>query len=109
MDDNTRQTASDLTECLTALGATARPMFGGFTVYVDDKVVGLVCDGRVFVKPSGADADLARFAESVPAYPGAKNSWRLPEHALRDDPDRIVAFFRATADALPPRPARRRR
>lgn len=106
MDDATRRTAEDLVDCLMPLQATVRPMFGGYCVYLDGKVVGLVCDGRVFVKPSGAEALMDGYAAPAAAYPGAKDSWRLPAGALRDDPERVVEIFRATSDALP---ARKRR
>ena len=109
MDVPTRRVAEDLTECLAPLNATTRAMFGGYCVYVDDKEAGLVCDGRVFVKPSSADEILSGFADPAPAYPGAKDSWRLPASAHVDEPDRVVAIFRATADALPARRARKKR
>lgn len=107
MDDDTRQTADDLVECLLPLKASVRAMFGGYCVYIDDKVVGLVCDGRVFVKPSKAETIISGFAEPAPAYPGAKDSWRLTEGMIRDDPDRVIDIFRATADALPARKRRK--
>lgn len=81
-------------------------MFGGYCEYIDGNVVGLVCDGRGFVKCSGADRTLAGYAEPAPAYPGARNSRRLPTDALRDEPERVVGIFRSTADALPVRSAR---
>jgi hypothetical protein len=82
-------------------------MFGGYCVYIDEKVVGLVCDGRIFVKITPAML-LDGWADQAPAYPGAKDSWRLPGDALVADPDRVVEAFRVTAAALPAKRPRKR-
>jgi TfoX/Sxy family transcriptional regulator of competence genes len=108
LDERTRQTAGDLVSHLAPIEATAKAMFGGYCVYVDGKVVGLVCDGRIFVKPTPETESLDTWADRAPAYPGAKDSWRLPNDALVSDPDRVVEAFRVTAAALPaPRPRKR--
>lgn len=82
MDEPTRALAEDLVEAMRPLDVRVRAMFGGYTFYVDDKVVGLVNDGRVFVKRSSAEALLDGLAELAPAYPGARESWRLAADAL---------------------------
>lgn len=102
------QLAEDLVECLTPLNATARAMFGGYCVYIDGKVVALVCDERIFIKPSSADTALSDYAEPAPAYAGAKESWRLPVDALENDPIRVIQIVEATAAALPAKRPRRR-
>ena len=107
MDELTKRVADDLLDCLAPLEAHVRAMFGGYCVYIDDKVTGLVCDGRVFVKPSPAESTLEEFADLHPAYPGARRSWRLPAEALSDDPDRVIAIFKETAHLLP-KPRRKR-
>ncbi len=106
LDDPTRGIAADLIEALRPLDARAKAMFGGYCVYVDDKVVGLVCDGHVFVKTSARDELLRGWAQLAPAYPGAKHSWRLPGGAVRDAPDRVRAVVEQVAAALPPRTPR---
>lgn len=108
MNDETRLMAGELVSCLAPIEATARAMFGGYCVYVDGKVAGLVCDGRVFVKPTPATASLAGWADQAPPYDGAKDSWRLPADALTSDPDRVIEAFRATAAALPAKQPRKR-
>ena len=67
LDDATKQAGDDLLEVLQPLDARVRAMFGGLTFYVDDKVAGVVCDGRVFVKRSGRDELFDGFAELAPA------------------------------------------
>lgn len=101
IDDDTRAAADDLVEALQPLDARAKAMFGGYCFYVDDKVVGLVCDGHVFVKRSSRDDLLQEFATLSPAYPGAKESWRLPTRAVIDEPDRVREIIELVADCLP--------
>lgn len=69
LDQPTRAATEELIEALQPLAARARAMFGGYCFYVDDKVVGLVCDGRVFVKTSPRDELLRGWADLAPAYP----------------------------------------
>lgn len=100
-DRATQDAVDDLLEALQPLNSRAKAMFGGYCFYVDEKVTGLVCEGRVFVKRSVRDDVLQELAELAPAYPGAKDSWRLPEEALRADPDRVRQIIEEVAAALP--------
>ncbi|MDF1839125.1 MAG: TfoX/Sxy family protein [Planctomycetota bacterium] len=73
-----------------------RHMFGGCTLYSNDKVVALICDGQVFVKPTDAAA-----------YPGAKPSF-LIDSGL-DDHNWFSELIRVTEAALPkPRPKKKK-
>lgn len=79
-----------------------RKMFGEYAIYVDDKLVALVCDDQLFVKPTPAGRALLGTPVEAPPYPGAKPSFLLEE---LDDDELLTALFRATAAALPgPRP-----
>jgi TfoX/Sxy family transcriptional regulator of competence genes len=106
IDDETRLVAADLGDALLPLNPTVKAMFGGYCYYVDGKVVGVVCDGRIFVKRSSEDGLFVDAAELAPAYPGAKDSWRLALGMERTDPDRLRALIAQVAVALP---ARRKR
>lgn len=80
-----------------------RKMFGEYALYVDGRVVALVCDNMLFVKPTDAGRALLGAVEEAPPYPGAKPHWRLDE--VLDDGERLGRLLRATAAALPlPRP-----
>ncbi|MBN1384383.1 MAG: VF530 family DNA-binding protein [Elusimicrobia bacterium] len=47
-------------------------MFGGYTIYCDGKVVALVCNNQLFIKPTvSGRAFVGKVVESPP-YPGAK-------------------------------------
>jgi TfoX/Sxy family transcriptional regulator of competence genes len=56
-----------------------KPMFGEYGIWVEGKIVGLICDDLLFLKPSkGVAAHVAGFDEAPP-YPGAKPSFIVPE------------------------------
>ena len=84
-------------------GASARKMFGEYALYLDGRVVGLICDDRLYVKPlAGARALLPGAEEGLP-YPGAKP--HLVADAWLDEPDSLAQALRAVAAALPvPKP-----
>jgi TfoX/Sxy family transcriptional regulator of competence genes len=86
---------------LGAAGAIAfRRMFGEYALYFDTKVVGLLCDNQLFVKPTEAGrALLGHAAREGQPYPGAK-PWLLIGEDL-DDRALLVRLIRTTADALP--------
>ncbi len=87
---------------------SARKMFGEYAIYLDGKVVALVCDDRCFLKPTQATASLVADCPLQPPYPGAKPQPVIDE--LLDDAATIADLFRLTAAALPapkPKPARK--
>lgn len=80
-----------------------RKMFGEYAVYCDEKVVALVCDNQLFVRPTAAaKAVLGEYREGPP-YPGAKL------HVLIDtqleESELLTELIRATALLTPlPKP-----
>lgn len=84
---------------------TCKKMFGEYALYCDGKVVALVCDNQLFVKPTpGGRAHIGAPVEAPP-YPGAK-VYFLVEDAF-EDRTWISSLIRTTAkelpDAKPPR------
>jgi TfoX/Sxy family transcriptional regulator of competence genes len=82
-----------------------RPMFGEYGLYLEDKVVGFVCDNTVFLKitPAGQTL-LGPDAPTGPCYPGSK-----PYFILEDieDQEAMRALLVATYQSLPaPKPKR---
>jgi TfoX/Sxy family transcriptional regulator of competence genes len=75
----------------------ARKMFGEFAIYCDDKVVALVCDNQLFVKPTVAGKKLLGDPSLAPPYPGAKPYFLMDV----DDPELLSALIAATARELP--------
>ena len=87
-----------------AAGAiTFRKMFGEFALYCDGKVVALVCDNQLFVKPTAGGRKFAGRVAEAPPYPSAKPSLLIDERL--DDQGWIGALIRITAAELPvPKP-----
>lgn len=85
-----------------------RKMFGEYAIYVGNKVVALVCDDRLFLKPTPAGRALLDAPVEAPPYPGAKPYLVIDDHV--DDPELLSALFRATAADVPePKPKRPKR
>lgn len=100
------ETVAYLLDVLADLPLSARRMFGEYALYLEGRVVALVCDDQLFLKQTpGAMAALPGCATGFP-YPGAK-SHLLVTDAL-DDPQPILAALRAIATEVAP-PAQRRR
>ena len=78
-------------------------LFGEYGLWLDGKIVGLVCDDQLLVKPTAAGrALLGGSPPEVPPYPQAKG-WLLVEDL--DDGEALRGLLRATAGALPAAPA----
>jgi TfoX/Sxy family transcriptional regulator of competence genes len=84
-----------------------RKMFGEFAVYLDGKVVGLICDDELFLKPTAECKAFLGEVTEAPPFPGAKNFYLLS--AILDDAERLSQALLITARALPDRKAKPRR
>ena len=89
-------------------GVRARKMFGEYALYYQEKVVGLVCDDLVYLKPTVKGVALLEgHFELLPAYPGAKPSLCLNEEVL-ENRELFGELVDVTAAALPaPKPKKR--
>lgn len=84
---------------------SSKKMFGEYALYLDGKVIALVCDNQLFLKPTAAARQLLMSVSEHPPYPGAKLYFRIDEGI--DDPDLLQRLFQITAQALPrPQPRR---
>lgn len=98
---DTVQHLIDLSGLGTAL--SWRRMFGEFALYLDGRVVALVCDDQVYLKPTDAGRRLLGTPTEAPPYPGAKPHFLL--QAELDDPPLLRQALQVTAAALPlPKP-----
>ena len=80
-----------------------RKMFGEYALYLDGKVVALICDDQLFLKPTSEGQAYLGNVSEAPPYPGAKNYFLLVSEL--DDPDQLGGVLQVTARALPaPRP-----
>ncbi len=52
---------------------SCRRMMGEYLIYYKGKLIGDICDNRVFIKPVSSALDLLPDAEMCPPYQGAKD------------------------------------
>jgi DNA transformation protein and related proteins len=82
---------------------SSRKMFGEYAIYCDQKVVALVCDNQLFVKPTIAGRAAIANPVEAPPYPRAKPYFLISEQL--DDRPWMANLIRLTADELPmPKP-----
>ncbi len=100
-----KRTVDDLLEQAMGAGAvSAKPMFGEYGVYLDGKMIGLICDDQLYVKPTASGRLQAGPVSEASPYPGAKPHL-LIEADRWDDAEWLSDLLRATAAALPlPKP-----
>jgi len=58
---------------------TFKKMFGEYGLYFDDKLFGLVCDNKLYIKPTQAGREYINDVVEAPPYPGAKPSFLIEE------------------------------
>lgn len=76
-----------------------KKMFGEYGVYCDDKIVALICDNRLFIKPTeGGKAFIGNVVEAPP-YPGAKMYFLIEDNL--EAREWISELIRITAAELP--------
>jgi TfoX/Sxy family transcriptional regulator of competence genes len=96
-----QSTIDHLLDQLTMLDdVTARKMFGEYALYHSGKVVALICDDQLFIKPSPAEVTFKSRCQEASPYPGAKNYWLVPEE-LWQEREWLAEVVKQTADALP--------
>jgi len=87
---------------------TFRKMFGEYAIYCEGKVVALVCDNQLFVKPTTAGRSFVGQVVEAPPYQGAKAHFLVGEKL--DDRDWISNLVRITGEELPlPKPRKPKR
>ena len=77
-----------------------RKMFGEFAVYCDDKVVALVCDDQLFVRPTPGGRAFIGLPVESPPYPGARPHFLIEGDI--DDREWLTGLIEVTARELPP-------
>lgn len=90
-------------------GVAARPMFGEVGLYLEGKLVALVCDDQLFVKPTSGGRAFAPDASEAAPYPGAKPCLLIDAERCDDGPW-LKDLLRRTAAELPlPKPKNKRK
>jgi len=84
-----------------------RKMFGEYAVYSNDKVVGLICDNQLFIKPTVAGREFIGEPVEAPPYPGAKNSFLIEDKL--EDGEWLSELIRISEQELPmPKPRKKK-
>ena len=78
----------------------ARKMFGEYGIYCDGKMVAVVCDDELFVKPTTAGRALLGDVTEKPPFEVAK-PWFLIDGDRWDDAAALARLFKITAAELP--------
>lgn len=86
----------------------ARKMFGEYALYCNEKVVALVCDDKLFVKPTTAGRKLLTTLDEAPPYPGSKNYFHISGDYW-EDKEWLSNLIATTANELPmPKPKKKK-
>jgi TfoX/Sxy family transcriptional regulator of competence genes len=96
-----QRTADLILDLIASAGpVSARKMFGEFGVYCDGKMVALICDDELFVKPTSAGrAYIGKVVEASP-YKGAKPCFLIPGEKW-DDGDWLASLIKISTAELP--------
>ena len=82
---------------------TYRKMFGEYALYSKGKVVALICDDQLFVKPTDAGRSFIGEVVESPPYPGAKLAFLIQDKI--EDTKWLTQLITLTEDELPrPKP-----
>ncbi len=77
---------------------TAKKMFGEYALYCDGTFVALVCDNRLFVKPTDLGRAYIGAVVEAPPYPEAKLYFLIEDQC--EDRDWISELIKLTVEGL---------
>lgn len=96
-----QSTVDFIIDQISSIGAvSAKKMFGEYGIYCGEKMVGLVCDDQLFIKPTPEGRNLLGECDEAPPYPGAKPCLVIPGE-LWDDQEALSRLVAVTAAQLP--------
>jgi TfoX/Sxy family transcriptional regulator of competence genes len=85
---------------------TYKKMFGEYGLYFDNKLFALVCDNKLYIKPTQAGRDYIKDVVEAPPYLGAKPSFLIEEQL--DDHVWLRRLVTITVKELPePKPKKK--
>jgi len=83
-----------------AQNVIAKKMFGEYAIYCNEKIVALVCDDQLFIKPTKAGKDFTGNVVEGNPYPGAK-PYFLISGELWEDNEWLSQLISITTSELP--------
>jgi TfoX/Sxy family transcriptional regulator of competence genes len=103
-----QSTVDFVLEQMQSAGAVrAHKMFGEYAIYCNDKVVALVCNDQLFVKPTVAGKNFIGTVTEGPPYPGAKACFLISGDQW-EDREWLSQLIKLTALELPvPKPKKK--
>jgi TfoX/Sxy family transcriptional regulator of competence genes len=95
------KTVDFIVEQMGGAGAvTARKMFGEYAIYCRGRVIALVCDDLLFVKPTEGGRAFIGAVTETPPYKGAKPHFHISGEYW-EDRDWMTSLSRISAAELP--------
>ena len=85
-------------QCSGAGEIITKKMFGDYGIYCDGKIFGLICDNRLYLKPTKGGEALLKETDLRPPYDGAKDYFYIADV---DDRDYLSSLVSATCKDLP--------
>jgi DNA transformation protein and related proteins len=76
-----------------------KKMFGEYAIYYEKKVVALVCDNQLFIKPTAGGRSMIGTVVEAPPYQGAKPYFLIEEQL--DDRQWMSNLIQLTASEVP--------
>lgn len=87
---------------------SAKKMFGEYGIYCDGKMIALVCDDQLYLKPTEAGKEYLGDPEEEQPYPGAKTYFLIPEDDW-DDSLWLTELIKVTTPEVPlPKPKKKK-
>ncbi len=87
---------------------TAKKMFGEYGLYSDGKIFGLICDNKLYIKPTQSGREFIGNVVEAPPYPGAKPSFLIEEKI--EDREWLSKLVRVSVVELPvPKPKKKKK
>lgn len=86
---------------------SAKKMFGEYALYSGEKMFALICDDKLFIKPTQAGRAFIGDVVEAPPYPGAKPSFLIEEKV--EDRVWLSELVRISVAELPlPKPKKKK-
>lgn len=76
-----------------------KKMFGEYALYLEGRVIALVCENQLFLKPTAEGRKMLGTVSECPPYPGAKPHFLIGDEI--EDREALTRLFTATARELP--------
>jgi TfoX/Sxy family transcriptional regulator of competence genes len=87
---------------------SAKKMFGEYALYSDAKIFALICDDKLFIKPTASGRSFIGEVLEASPYEGAKPSFLIEDKV--EDSDWLSELVRITVKELPePKPKKKKK